>query len=64
MCVEVEETETAQRAPYVRHDIASAMESVEGAMAIGRTFEESIQKAIHPVDPQYLGFQGASLSQV
>ena len=27
-------------------------------MAIGRTFEESIQKAIRQVDPKYLGFQG------
>ena len=27
-------------------------------MAIGRTFEESIQKAIRQVDPRYIGFQG------
>ena len=27
-------------------------------MAIGRTFEESIQKAIRQVDPRYVGFQG------
>ena len=27
-------------------------------MAIGRTWQESIQKAIRQVDPQYNGFQG------
>ena len=27
-------------------------------MAIGRNFEESIQKAIRQVDPKYIGFQG------
>ena len=27
-------------------------------MAIGRTWQESIQKAIRQVDPKYNGFQG------
>jgi len=43
----------------VNRDIGSSMKSVGEVMAIGRTFEESIQKAIRQVDPQYLGFQGA-----
>ena len=40
-----------------RH-IGSAMKSVGEVMAIGRTFEESFQKAIRQVDPRYVGFQG------
>lgn len=43
---------------HVKRDIGSAMKSVGEVMAIGRTFEESIQKAIRQVDPKYLGFQG------
>lgn len=43
---------------HVKRDIGSAMKSVGEVMAIGRTFEESIQKAIRQVDPRYLGFQG------
>jgi len=43
----------------VKRSIGSSMKSVGEVMAIGRTFEESIQKAIRQVDPQYLGFQGA-----
>ena len=42
----------------VRRDIGSAMKSVGEVMAIGRTFEESLQKAIRQVDPRYLGLQG------
>lgn len=34
------------------------MKSVGEVMAIGRTFEESFQKAIRQVDPKYNGFQG------
>jgi len=34
------------------------MKSVGEVMAIGRTFEESFQKAIRQVDPRYVGFQG------
>ena len=43
---------------HVKRDIGSSMKSVGEVMAIGRTFEESIQKAIRQVDPKYLGFQG------
>ncbi|EGX44603.1 hypothetical protein AOL_s00188g271 [Orbilia oligospora ATCC 24927] len=43
---------------HVKRDIGSAMKSVGEVMAIGRTFEESIQKAIRQVDPSFLGFQG------
>ena len=43
---------------HVRRDIGSSMKSVGEVMAIGRTFEESIQKAIRQVDPKFVGFQG------
>lgn len=43
---------------HVKRDIGSSMKSVGEVMAIGRTFEESIQKAIRQVDPRYMGFQG------
>ncbi|KAF4121367.1 carbamoyl-phosphate synthase large subunit [Geosmithia morbida] len=43
---------------HVKRDIGSAMKSVGEVMAIGRTFEESFQKAIRQVDPGFLGFQG------
>lgn len=42
----------------VKRDIGSSMKSIGEVMAIGRTFEESFQKAIRQVDPKYLGFQG------
>ncbi|KAG9769021.1 Carbamoyl-phosphate synthase arginine-specific large chain [Exophiala dermatitidis] len=43
---------------HVDRHIGSAMKSVGEVMAIGRTFEESFQKAIRQVDPRYVGFQG------
>ncbi|KAL2113630.1 hypothetical protein VUR80DRAFT_3084 [Thermomyces stellatus] len=43
---------------HVKRDIGSAMKSIGEVMAIGRTFEESFQKAIRQVDPRYVGFQG------
>ncbi|GMM34488.1 carbamoyl-phosphate synthase (glutamine-hydrolyzing) [Saccharomycopsis crataegensis] len=43
---------------HVKRDIGSAMKSVGEVMAIGRTFEESFQKAIRQVDPSFVGFQG------
>lgn len=43
---------------HVNRNIGSSMKSVGEVMAIGRTFEESIQKAIRQVDPKYVGFQG------
>ncbi|KAF2736658.1 carbamoyl-phosphate synthase [Polyplosphaeria fusca] len=42
----------------VKRDIGSSMKSVGEVMAIGRTFEESFQKAARQVDPKFLGFQG------
>lgn len=44
---------------HVDRSIGSSMKSVGEVMAIGRTFEESIQKAIRQVDPSFLGLQGA-----
>ncbi len=43
---------------HVNRDIGSSMKSVGEVMAIGRTFEESFQKAIRQVDPSFIGFQG------
>ncbi|KAI1946491.1 carbamoyl-phosphate synthase (glutamine-hydrolyzing) cpa2 [Ophidiomyces ophidiicola] len=43
---------------HVKRDIGSSMKSVGEVMAIGRTFEESFQKAIRQVDPKFIGFQG------
>ncbi|KAL6950777.1 carbamoyl-phosphate synthase (glutamine-hydrolyzing) cpa2 [Hanseniaspora vineae] len=44
---------------YVNTNIGSSMKSVGEVMSIGRTFEESFQKAIRQIDPQFLGFQGS-----
>jgi carbamoyl-phosphate synthase large subunit len=41
---------------HVDRDVGSAMKSVGEVMAIGRTFEESLQKAIRQVDPNFAGF--------
>jgi len=41
----------------VSHQIGSAMKSVGEVMGIGRTMEESIQKALRMVDPSVPGFQ-------
>ena len=41
----------------VSRKIGSAMKSVGEVMAIGRTFEESLQKALRMVDPSVQGFQ-------
>lgn len=49
---------------HVNRDIGSSMKSVGEVMAIGRTFEESFQKAIRQVDPKYLGFQGDHFDNV
>lgn len=42
---------------YVNREVGSSMKSVGEVMAIGRTFEESLQKAIRQVDPAYTGFE-------
>ncbi|KAH0563339.1 argininosuccinate lyase [Trichoglossum hirsutum] len=49
---------------HVKRDIGSSMKSVGEVMAIGRTFEESFQKAIRQVDPKYLGFQGGKFDNL
>nr|XP_019015158.1 carbamoyl-phosphate synthase arginine-specific large chain [Kwoniella pini CBS 10737]OCF53939.1 carbamoyl-phosphate synthase arginine-specific large chain [Kwoniella pini CBS 10737] len=41
---------------HVERNVGSAMKSVGEVMAIGRTFEESLQKAIRQVDPNFCGF--------
>ncbi|CAO3657161.1 unnamed protein product [Mucor hiemalis] len=41
---------------YVDRHIGSAMKSVGEVMAVGRTFEESFQKALRQVDPSFQGF--------
>ncbi|KAK9456121.1 hypothetical protein V1511DRAFT_496606 [Dipodascopsis uninucleata] len=49
---------------HVKRDIGSSMKSVGEVMAIGRTFEESIQKAIRQVDPSFVGLQGAEFENL
>lgn len=44
---------------HVNRSIGSSMKSVGEVMAIGRTFEESLQKAIRMNDPTFTGFQGS-----
>lgn len=41
---------------HVNREVGSSMKSVGEVMAIGRTFEESLQKAIRQVAPSYDGF--------
>jgi carbamoyl-phosphate synthase/aspartate carbamoyltransferase len=40
----------------VSKHLSSSMKSVGEVMAIGRTFEESIQKAIRAIEDQFIGF--------
>ncbi|KDQ20052.1 hypothetical protein BOTBODRAFT_27473 [Botryobasidium botryosum FD-172 SS1] len=47
----------AKFSAQVNREIGSSMKSVGEVMAIGRTFEESLQKAIRQVDPRYAGFE-------
>jgi carbamoyl-phosphate synthase large subunit len=49
---------------HVSRAIGSAMKSVGEVMAIGRTFEESFQKAIRQVDPKFVGFQGDKFKDI
>lgn len=42
---------------HVQRDTGSSMKSVGEVMAIGRTFEESLQKAVRQVDPSFQGFE-------
>jgi carbamoylphosphate synthase large subunit len=41
---------------HVSRLLSSSMKSVGEVMSIGRTFEETIQKAIRAIDDQFLGF--------
>lgn len=47
----------AKFSSHVDRRVGSAMKSVGEVMAIGRTFEESLQKAIRQIDPRYVGFE-------
>jgi len=47
----------AKFSTHVNREVGSAMKSVGEVMAIGRTFEESLQKAIRQVDPGWKGFE-------
>lgn len=47
----------AKFSTQVSRQVGSSMKSVGEVMAIGRTFEESLQKAIRQVDPRYCGFE-------
>jgi carbamoyl-phosphate synthase large subunit len=47
----------AKFSSQVSREVGSSMKSVGEVMAIGRTFEESLQKAIRQVDPRYCGFE-------
>ena len=50
----------AKFSSQVDRKVGSSMKSVGEVMAIGRTFEESLQKAIRQVDPRYTGFEAYS----
>ncbi|KAK4050522.1 Carbamoyl-phosphate synthase [Microbotryomycetes sp. JL221] len=47
----------------VSTSLSSSMKSVGEVMAIGKTFEETIQKAIRAIDPSFAGFGQNSFSQ-
>ncbi|KAF7793491.1 hypothetical protein EIP86_004603 [Pleurotus ostreatoroseus] len=47
----------AKFSAQVNREVGSSMKSVGEVMAIGRTFEESLQKAIRQVDPRWKGFE-------
>ncbi|ANZ76290.1 BA75_03733T0 [Komagataella pastoris] len=49
---------------HVKRDIGSSMKSVGEVMAIGRTFEESFQKAIRQIDPSFVGLQGGKFENL
>ena len=42
---------------HVSRKIGSSMKSVGEVMAIGRTWEESLQKAVRMIDPRFAGFE-------
>jgi len=48
----------------VSRDIGSCMKSVGEVMAIGRTFEESLQKAVRQVDPAFGGYEPLAMDDL
>ncbi|KAH9976198.1 carbamoyl-phosphate synthase [Lactifluus volemus] len=46
----------AKFSSQVNREVGSSMKSVGEVMAIGRTFEESLMKAVRMVDPRWVGF--------
>ncbi|KAJ3329932.1 carbamoyl-phosphate synthase (glutamine-hydrolyzing) cpa2 [Gonapodya sp. JEL0774] len=46
---------------HVSREIGTSMKSVGEVMAIGRSFEEALQKAIRMVDPGFPGFEAVAL---
>ena len=48
----------------VATEIGTSMKSVGEVMAIGKSFEETIQKAIRSVDDAYLGFQSSDSTDI
>ena len=50
----------AKFSSQVKRQVGSSMKSVGEVMAIGRTFEESLQKAIRQIDPRYKGLEAYS----
>jgi carbamoyl-phosphate synthase large subunit len=46
----------AKFSTQVNREVGSSMKSVGEVMAIGRTFEESLMKAVRMVDPRWVGF--------
>jgi len=48
----------------VSRDIGSCMKSVGEVMAIGRTFEESLQKAVRQVDPAFGGYEPIAMDDL
>ncbi|THH18117.1 hypothetical protein EW146_g2823 [Bondarzewia mesenterica] len=47
----------AKFSAQVNREVGSSMKSVGEVMAIGRTFEESLMKAVRMVDPRWVGFE-------
>ncbi|KAK0196429.1 ATPase domain protein [Armillaria mellea] len=55
--MKIPEWDLAKFSSQVNREVGSAMKSVGEVMAVGRTFEESLQKAIRQVDPWWKGFK-------
>lgn len=55
--VKIPKFDLAKFTGQVDRHVGSAMKAVGEVMAIGRTFEEGLQKAVRQVDPRYAGFE-------